>query len=216
MFRPARTGNFVVALAAVAAWLLVPATANAHLQYVVRPGDTLTTIAGAHGTTVAALARENKLDPAAVLQVGRRLRIPHARRRGGSQAAKRAVVRDAINRWARIYGLDARLVRAIAWQESGYQSSVVSRAGASGVMQVTPATWEFVETVLVGRRIAHTMEGNVRVGVTYFHHLVHRFAPSVRLALGAYYQGPASVRRHGLYRETRRYVANVLALRSRA
>jgi hypothetical protein len=60
------------------------------------------------------------------------------------------------------------------------------------------------------------MDGNVRVGVAYLHHLLHQFAFDARLAVGAYYQGrPASVRRRGLARPTRRFVANVLALRGR-
>ena len=82
-------------------------------------------------------------------------------------------------------------------------------------MQVTPATWEFVELVLVGRRIERTLEGNVRVGAAFLAHLLRQFGGDERLALGAYYRGPAAVRRHGLGPETRRYVENVLALRRR-
>jgi hypothetical protein len=33
------------------------------------------------------------------------------------------------------------------------------------------------------------------------------------VAVAGYYQGLAGVRRHGMYDDTRRYVANVLALR---
>ncbi len=128
---------------------------------------------------------------------------------------QRFSVRSSIDRWAREYGLEPRLVRALAWQESGYQTHIVSRAGAYGVMQVTQGTWEFVETVLVGRAVPRTPDGNVRVGTAFLHHLLHVFGGNTRLALGAYYQGAASVRRHGLLPETRRYVANVIALRTR-
>jgi hypothetical protein len=38
---------------------------------------------------------------------------------------------------------------------------------------------------------------------------------STEMAVGAYYQGLYSVRTKGLYGETQRYVANVLALRTR-
>ena len=47
---------------------------------------------------------------------------------------------------------------------------------------------------------------------------VHRMGGEIkaeRLALGAYYRGPAAVRKYGLGPETTRYVANVLALRQR-
>jgi soluble lytic murein transglycosylase-like protein len=59
------------------------------------------------------------------------------------------------------------------------------------------------------------MDGNVRIGVAYLHHLLHQFGLDVRLALGAYYSGPAAVLNRGLSRRTRHFVANVLALRGR-
>jgi hypothetical protein len=45
--------------------------------------------------------------------------------------------------------------------------------------------------------------------------LLREFRGDVRLALAAYFQGPRSVRRHGLFRDTERYVAGVLALSRR-
>jgi hypothetical protein len=135
--------------------------------------------------------------------------------RASAHRTSRAAVEDALRRWAAHYGVSLDLVRALAWQESGFQSHVRSRAGAVGVMQVIPATWVFVEQFLVGEPVARTMDGQVRVGVAFLHHLLHRFGFDARLAVGAYYQGPASVRRRGLSRPTRRFVANVLALRGR-
>lgn len=130
-------------------------------------------------------------------------------------AAPSRPVGDSLTYWARHYGVDPSLVRALAWQESGHQNHVVSAAGARGVMQVTPATWDFVEVVLVGRRIAHTADGNVRVGTAFLAHLLRQFGGDERLAVAAYYRGPAAVRRYGVGPETSRYVANVLALRRR-
>jgi peptidoglycan hydrolase-like protein with peptidoglycan-binding domain len=124
-------------------------------------------------------------------------------------------VHAAIDYWSRTYGVDAHLVRAVARWESGYNNSLVSTAGARGVMQVTPATWDYVETVLVGRRIPRTTSGNVQVGVAFLDRLLSEFGGDVRLALAAYVQGPRSVRRHGLFRGTRHYVAGVLALSRR-
>ncbi len=136
-------------------------------------------------------------------------------RRAGSGATRPQTVRALLNYWARYYGMSPRFIRALAWVESGWQPHVVSPAGAFGVMQVTPATWRFVETVLVGHRIARTTSGNIRVGVLFIRHLYREFRGNVRLTLGAYNQGPRSVRQHGLFRETRRFVANVLAMRGR-
>jgi hypothetical protein len=135
--------------------------------------------------------------------------------RGSAPAASRAAVEASLQRWAAHYGVSLELVRALAWQESGLQSHVRSRAGAVGVMQVIPATRAFVEQFVIGERVPRTMDGNVRLGVAYLHHLLHQFGMDARLALGAYYSGPAAVLRRGLTRPTRHFVANVLALRGR-
>jgi hypothetical protein len=139
------------------------------------------------------------------------------RGRGGARirGAPSGSVHAAIDYWSRTYGVDPHLVRAVARWESGYNNSLVSAAGARGVMQVTPTTWDYVETVLVGRRIPSTTSGNVQVGVAFLHQLLREFRGDVRLALAAYFQGPRSVRKKGLLRETRQYVAGVLALSHR-
>jgi hypothetical protein len=123
-------------------------------------------------------------------------------------------IRVRLNYWARWYGIDARLVRALAWMESGHQPHVVSRVGARGVMQVMPATRRYVEIHLLGERVPRTIDGNIRIGVAFLHQQLRAFRFDVRRALGAYYQGAAAVRRHGLYPETLRFVRTILRLRS--
>jgi LysM repeat protein len=179
-------------------------------RHVVRPGETFTSIAAHSGTTVSALANRNKLDPRELLLIGTRLVLPTAR-----APVSQAGVVASLNRWAAHYGVSAELARAVAWQESGFQTDVRSRAGAVGVMQVIPATWFFVERFVIGDPIAKTADGNVRIGVAYLRHLTEEFGGDVHRALAAYYQGPASVRHRGPSRETRHFVANVLALRGR-
>jgi peptidoglycan hydrolase-like protein with peptidoglycan-binding domain len=193
-------------------------TERPRVRYVVQAGDTLTEIASRYGVSVARLARANRLDPARVLLAGTRLSVPALRSQpaaSASNAVSRAAVRASLDRWSHYYGVEPRLVRALAWMESGYQQHLVSSAGALGVMQVTPATWDFVETVLVGRRVPRTADGNVRVGVVFLRHLLRLFGGNERLALAAYYQGAKAVRRHGVFPQTRAYIANVLALKSR-
>lgn len=121
-------------------------------------------------------------------------------------------VRQLLGRWAAHYGVEPRLVRAVAWMESGYQTNLTSPAGAWGVMQILPGTWSYVETSLIGRSVPRTATGDIRIGVAYLRELLREFHGSQRLALAAWYQGPASVRRRGLAGETRTFVANVLAL----
>ncbi|HEY0775874.1 MAG TPA: peptidoglycan-binding LysM, partial [Nocardioidaceae bacterium] len=57
----------------------------------------------------------------------------------------------------------------------------------------------------------HRLADNVEAGV----HLLKilRQEARLRVAVAGYYQGLAGVRRHGMYSDTKRYVANVLALR---
>ena len=192
-----------------------PATRSAGRRHIVRAGDTLSAIAERSGTTVAALARRNRLDPRRFLLIGTRLIVPPGGGMDVGTPASRAAVEDALSRWAGHYGVSLDLVRALSWQESGFQNDVRSKAGAVGPMQVIPATRVFVEQFLIGERVPRTMDGNVRLGVAYLHHLLHQFGMDARLALGAYYSGPAAVLNRGLSRETQHFVANVLALRGR-
>jgi soluble lytic murein transglycosylase-like protein len=124
-------------------------------------------------------------------------------------------VRALVDQTARRYGVDPALARALAWQESGFQTNLTSSAGAWGVMQIIPPTWGFVETVLLGRDVPRTAAGNVQVGVVLLRHLLRRFNGDERLALAAWYQGERAVREHGLYNESKQFVASVLALRRR-
>jgi peptidoglycan hydrolase-like protein with peptidoglycan-binding domain len=133
----------------------------------------------------------------------------------GAIPAGRAYVRSRLNHWSAHYGVDSRLARALAWMESGWQPSAVSPIGAWGVMQITPPTWSYVESVLLGRNVPHSTDGNIRVGVAYLHHLLHAFHGSERLALAAYYAGPGVVAAHGIGPHSRAFVRTVLALKGR-
>jgi len=96
--------------------------------------------------------------------------------------------------------------------ESGFQQDVVSSAGAIGVMQLLPETWEWVDTVLLGESTPRTYDGNVRAGVRYLRWQLDQFDGDVRLALAGYYQGARAVRDRGLFDDTKQYVAVILQL----
>jgi lysozyme family protein len=189
-------------------------------HHVVRAGETLTGIARHYHTTVAKLARMNHLDPAHVLLIGTRLRVPHVRHVTTSQhVAYRtqsvASVRSLLDHWASHYGVSVHLVRALAWMESGYNNHLVSNVGARGIMQLLPSTFRFAESVLIGHRLRHNANGNVRAGVAYLAHLLHDFHGNKRLALAGWYQGEGAVRKHGVYKVSKTFVKNVLALEQR-
>jgi hypothetical protein len=187
--------------------------------YVVHAGDNLTLLARRFGTTVAALARANGLDPAKPLLIGTRL---HVASDTVSQASARtalaatpSTVRDRLDYWSARFGVSPQLVRALAWMESGYQPGIVSASGARGVLQTLPATRAYVERVLVGHPLPRTLDGDIVVGVLLLRHLLQEFGGDERLALAAWYQGERAVRTNGVYKVSEPFVANVLALKSR-
>ena len=192
-----------------------PSTGSAlYVVHVVHAGDSLTAIAQAHDTSIRRLASLNHLDVAKPILIGQRLKVPTVMRTALS--AQSGAVPAVLDEWSSRLGVDKHLVRALAWMESGYNNAMVSSVGAQGVMQLLPTTWKYVEDVLIGHRIAdHGPDGNVHVGMAYLHHLLQVFNGNEHLALAGWYQGERAVRKHGPYKVTRPFVANVLALRTR-
>ncbi len=120
-----------------------------------------------------------------------------------------------LERQATAHGLDAALVKAVAWQESGWQQHVVSSAGAIGVMQVMPSTADYVNTVLGhGNLNVRRTHQNIHLGVAYLRHMLRIFGGKERKALAAYYSGPGNVKRR-LNGIQKRYVRSVRALKRR-
>jgi LysM repeat protein len=180
--------------------------------YEVQTGDTLTSLAERFHTSIAAIARANRMTSTQFLLSGTTVEIPGA----GDRTAPGSSVRDSILHWSTHYGVDPRLATALAWMESGFNNTLISSTGAVGVMQIEPVTWKYVEQVLLlGRTVPHVADGNVRIGVALLHHLLRIYGGDERLALAAYYQGPRSLQANGALPETDQYVADILALEAR-
>lgn len=114
---------------------------------------------------------------------------------------------DQFERVARTEGVDARLLRAIAWTESRGRMSAVSPKGALGIMQLMPATAAELGVNPLDR------DANIGGGARYFARMMSRFQ-NVPLALAAYNAGPGAVLHWGgipPYAETRSYVASILS-----
>ena len=179
----------------------------------VAAGESFFSIAQRYHVSPWRLARANQLSLMATIVPGQRLKLPPGAHTGSvSGQVDRSVVGGAIDRWARTYGVDPKLARALAWMESGFQQDVVSSAGAIGVMQLLPETWEWVDTLLLGEVTTRNYEGNVRAGVRYLRWQLDQFGGDVKLALAGYYQGARAVRERGLFEDTKQYVSVILQL----
>jgi N-acetylmuramoyl-L-alanine amidase len=199
--------------------------------YTVQPGDTLSGIAARSGVTVGQLAWMNGLDPNAPLLAGTGLKLPTQAPVAAPAEPQAAPVTlpDAepnatpsrltsaqIGQVAAQHGVSPSLASAVAWQESGFNNGVISSANARGVMQVMPGTWSWVQQNLSGRTLdPNSAIDNVSAGSLYLSQLLKDAGGDESLAAAYYYQGEGSVRAIGLLPETRQYVADVLALRSR-
>ncbi len=89
-----------------------------------------------------------------------------------------------------------------------------SDAGAIGAMQVLPSTGAWMSLYAGHRLHLHRLADNAVAGVQLLRFLGEETG-SPRHLVGAYYQGLGAVRSDGLYGDTKDYVANVLAIKSR-
>jgi LysM repeat protein len=200
--------------------------------YTVRPGDTLGELARRSGVPVEQMAYMNGLRVNDVLLSGTVIKLPTGSPIASSSATTEpsgAVVPAAaptatpvrlsaaqVGSIAAANGVPASLATAIAWQESGFNNGFVSAANARGIMQILPGTWDYVQSALIpGQRLdPASAADNVRAGSLYLGQLLRETGGDPATAVAGYYQGLKSVRAIGMLPETRRYVANVLALRS--
>lgn len=132
-------------------------------------------------------------------------------------------------REAEKYGLDARLVLAVIREESRFEATIVSGAGAHGLMQIMPATGRGVASAmgLASFRVSDLNDErvNIALGTFYLNHLLNRYDNRLHVALAGYNAGPGNVERWLResatadpelwvekipFRETRNYVKKVL------
>jgi len=118
---------------------------------------------------------------------------------------------------ARNYRLEPALVAAVIYRESKFDAGAGSKAGAIGLMQLTPDTARGIALRTGGTKFEisdlYDPELNVRYGAWYLRHLLDAFDGDVRQALAAYNGGRGNVERGVVFAETRAYVRRVLTAR---
>jgi soluble lytic murein transglycosylase-like protein len=105
------------------------------------------------------------------------------------------------------YGVDPVLIYSIMHRESAFKKMAVSYKGASGLMQLMPAT-----AARFGVRNIFDPSQNIEAGTRYMRWLLNRFGGDVGLALAGYNAGEGAVDKYrGVppYRETQEYVKRI-------
>lgn len=111
---------------------------------------------------------------------------------------------------SRKYSIDPLLIYAQMHQESTFKQRAVSYKGASGLMQLMPAT---------ARRLGVTNifdpKQNIEGGIKYMRMLLDMFGGDINLALAGYNAGEGAVMRYGNqippFNETQEYVRRISA-----
>lgn len=107
-------------------------------------------------------------------------------------------------------GVDPNLILAVMRQESGFNQRARSYKGATGLMQLMPATaWRFGVTNI------NDPAQNIEGGAKYLRFLLDSFNGDVNLTLAGYNAGENAVVNSGYriprYRETQNYVRSITA-----
>jgi soluble lytic murein transglycosylase len=139
---------------------------------------------------------------------------------------------DIIRQQARDKSLDPALIASVIYAESHFIDGRTSSAGAEGLMQITPATAQYIANKSGGTafRVSDlgTAQVNIAYGAFYLRYLMERYGDDVPLVLAAYNAGEGNVDKWIAqaraedkaldigaipFGETRSYVAKVLDAR---
>ena len=108
------------------------------------------------------------------------------------------------------YNVDPLLIYSQMHQESSFKLKATSYKGASGLMQLMPATAR-----RFGVTEIYNPKQNIEAGVKYMRWLLDTFNQDVVLALAGYNAGEGAVMKYGWqvppYRETQEYVRRITA-----
>lgn len=109
---------------------------------------------------------------------------------------------------AKKFNIPEKLITAVMKQESNFNASAISSAGASGLMQLMPATASYL-----GVKDRFDPEQNIMGGAKYLRQMLDQFDNNIETALAAYNAGPGNVKKYGgipPFQETQNYVKKVM------
>ena len=135
---------------------------------------------------------------------------------------------EFVEKYSSLYGVPREIVYSVIKAESSFRPDAVSSAGAVGLMQITPDTFDTIQRSL-GEKLDNAMlndpETNIKYGTYYLYMLFNSFH-EWDMAFAAYNAGPSrlrawidsgeySVDKNGVawvpYPETRKHIAKIEA-----
>jgi IS1 family transposase len=110
---------------------------------------------------------------------------------------------------ASTYGVDEKLLEAVAYRESGFNANATSSSGAQGIMQLMPST-----ASSLGVTDSYDAYQNIMGGAKLLKQLSDSYNGDLSLTLAAYNAGAGAVKRAGGIPSTsvQNYVTSVLSL----
>jgi len=164
----------------------------------------------AHETPTDSIATPGAFNRVSVvIQPGRSILTDAVRQTSASTASRVMALAPIIDEAARSANVDRALLMAMIDVESGGNPQAVSSKGATGLMQLMPATG-----VRHGASDLFDPRQNVAAGARYLQALIRQFG-ALPLVLAAYNAGEGAVQKYGgqipPYAETMNYVPKVIA-----
>ena len=122
---------------------------------------------------------------------------------GKTEHFNKQKIMDLIEKTALRFNVSPKIAISIAKVESDFNHNTVSRAGASGVMQLMKKTAKYY-----GVKNINNLKENIEGGVRFLKHLIKKYS-NIRLVAAAYNAGETAVDKYkGIppFAETQRYV----------
>ena len=179
--------------------LLWPLSAQAYFLYQLPDGSRLITDKVHHGPNYKLVRSSRDTRNMGRYAAGKYL---------SRQSVKAKDYEKLIRHFAHRYDVDIALVKAIIHTESYFNPEATSRVGASGLMQLMPATAE-----RYGVTDIYDPQQNLEAGIRHLRYLLGKYGNKMRHAIAAYNAGETAVKKYnGIppYPETQRYVTKVM------